>query len=126
MGRRRPALAAGLMGLTAVQLTALYAVPYAVYRAFGLEGHGAFEIICAQALLTLAVDMLPLPGAVGAAEGGFVRFFSVFFGAGLVTPAVLLSRGVSFYAALAVSAVITVLVHIFAKGSGRVRAIQTQ
>lgn len=122
--RRRPALVMGLMGLTFLQLTALYAVPYAVYRAFGLTGHGVFEIICAQALLTLAVDMLPLPGAVGAAEGGFVRFFSVFFGAELVTPAVLISRGVSFYAALAISAAITVLVHLLAQGRARRRVLQ--
>lgn len=107
-----PVMAIRLLLITLFQLTCQFAVPYTVYRAFGLTGHGAFEIICAQALLTLAVSMLPLPGAVGVSEGGFIRFFTVFFGTQLVTPAVLISRGVSFYAFLALSALITLTVHL--------------
>ena len=117
--RRNPGLAPGLLGLTLLQQTCLFAVPYAVYRAFGLTGHGAFEIICAQALLTLAVSMLPLPGAVGVTEGGFLMFFTVFFGTQLVTPAVLVSRGISFYAFLALSAVVTLTVHLLMKRRNR-------
>ncbi len=122
--RANPGLAAELFVFTLLQLTGLFAVPFAVYQAFGLTGHSPFEIICAQALLNLAVSMLPLPGAVGATEGGFVRFFTVFFGAELVTPAVLVSRGVSFYAALAISASVTLLVHLLSRGRARRRALQ--
>lgn len=107
-----PIMTIRLLLVTLFQLTCQFAVPYTVYRAFGLTGHGAFDIICAQALLTLAVSMLPLPGAVGVTEGGFVRFFAVFFGTQLVTPAVLISRGVSFYAFLALSALATLAVHL--------------
>jgi uncharacterized protein (TIRG00374 family) len=107
-----PIMTIRLLLITLFQLACQFAVPYTVYRALGLVGHGAFEIICAQALLTLAVSMLPLPGAVGVTEGGFVRFFAVFFGTRLVTPAVLLSRGVSFYAFLALSALATLVVHL--------------
>lgn len=122
--RSNPSLAIGLFFFTLVQLTGMFAVPFAVYQAFGLTGHGAFEIICAQALLNLAVSMLPVPGAVGVTEGGLVRFFTVFFGAELVTPAVLMSRGVSFYAALVISASVTVLVHLLARGRAQRRALQ--
>lgn len=118
--RKNPGLLPRLLGLTAVQLTCLFAVPYMVYRAFGLTGHGGFELICAQALLTLAVSMLPLPGAVGATEGGFVAFFTVFFGAGLVTPAVLVSRGISFYAFLIISGIATLCVHLTSRRQGAV------
>ena len=79
-------------GLTFCQLTALFSVPLVVYYAFGLTGSGALDIIGTQALVTLAVASLPLPGAVGASEGGFVAAMRLFFGAGLVTPAVLVSR----------------------------------
>lgn len=101
-----------LLGLTVLQLTALFAVPLAVYHAFGLAGSGALDIIGTQALITLAVASLPLPGAVGASEGGFVTAMKLFFGAGLVTPAVLVSRGISFYSFLLISGGMTLAVHL--------------
>ena len=110
--RRNPGLIPVLLGLTVVQLTALFTVPFVVCRAFGLTGHSPFEVIGTQALITLAVASLPLPGAVGASEGGFVKAMRPFFGAGLVTPAVLVSRGISFYSFLAVSAAATLCVHL--------------
>ena len=110
--KRNPGLVLRLLMCTAIQLTALFAVPFAVYRAFGLTGYGAAELIGTQALLTLAVSSLPLPGAVGASEGGFVQAFTLFFGAGLVTPAVLVSRGISFYAFLLISGGVTLAVHL--------------
>ena len=61
--------------------------------------------------MTLAVSSLPLPGAVGASEGGFVKAMTLFFGSALVTPAVLLSRGISFYSFLLISAGVTLWVH---------------
>ena len=72
----------------------------------------SLELVGAQALLTLATSSLPLPGAVGATEGGFVTLFALFFGASLVTPAVLVSRGISFYAFLLISAGVTLTVHL--------------
>lgn len=110
--KRNPGLLIRLLLCTFVQLTALFAVPFVVYRAFGLSACSAPELICTQALLTLAVGSLPLPGAVGASEGGFVRAFTFFFGAGLVTPAVLVSRGISFYAFLLISGGVTLAVHL--------------
>ena len=110
--RRNPALVPALLGLTFCQLTALFSVPLVVYYAFGLTGSGALDIIGTQALVTLAVASLPLPGAVGASEGGFVAAMKLFFGAGLVTPAVLVSRGISFYSFLLLSGCVTLLVHL--------------
>ena len=110
--KANPVLTVCLLGITFVQLTAQFAVPFAVYRAFGLTGHGPVEIIAAQSLVTLAVASLPLPGAVGAAEGGFLRAMAIFFGLGLVTPAVLVSRGISFYTFLLISGGVTLLVHL--------------
>ena len=113
--RQNAGLAPALLGLNAVQLTALFLVPFVVYKAFGLSGHGVLELVGAQALLTLATSSLPLPGAVGATEGGFVTLFALFFGAALVTPAVLVSRGISFYAFLLLSGLVTLGVHFAAK-----------
>lgn len=110
--RENPGMVAGLLAITVVQLTALFAVPVMVYYAFGLRGSSPLDIIATQSLVTLAVANLPLPGAVGASEGGFVAAMALFFGPGLVTPAVLVSRGISFYSFLLLSAVISLLVHL--------------
>ena len=113
--KKNASLVPVLLGLNLVQLTALYLVPFVVYKAFGLSGHGVLELVGAQALLTLATSSLPLPGAVGATEGGFVTLFALFFGASLVTPAVLVSRGISFYAFLLLSGCIMLAVHLSTK-----------
>lgn len=114
-----PGLMPALLGLSLLQILALYLVPFVVYRAFGLSGYTAVELVAVQALLTVAVSTLPLPGAVGPSEGGFIKAFTLFFGAGLVTPAMLVSRGISFYAFLLVSGVITLLVHVSAGRKAR-------
>ena len=101
-----------LLGLTFLQLTALYAVPFAVYLGFGLSGASLFQMVGTQALVSLAVGSLPLPGAVGAAEGVALHAFTLFFGAGLVTPAVMVARGISFYSFLLISGLITLCVHL--------------
>lgn len=113
--KQNPGLVPALIVLSFLQLTALFLVPFVVYKAFGLAGHSVFELVGAQALLTLATSSLPLPGAVGASEGGFVRSFAIFFGPALVTPAVLVSRGISFYSFLLLSGILTLVVHVTTK-----------
>lgn len=95
--RGRPALLPRVLGLTALQLLCLYLVPYVVCLGFGLAEVSPVEVVGVQALLSLATGCLPLPGAAGAAEGAFLRGFGSLFGPALVTPAVLVSRGLSFY-----------------------------
>lgn len=110
--KQNPGMMPALLLITVVQLTALFFVPVAVYYAFGLSGSSPLEIIATQSLVTLAVANLPLPGAVGASEGGFVTAMALFFGSSLVTPAVLVSRGISFYSLLVISAVVALTVHL--------------
>ena len=95
-----------------VQLGMLFSVPWAVYLAFGQSGYTWAQVAGTQALVTLAVCNLPLPGAVGPAEGSFVSAFQFIFGAALVTPAMLVSRGISFYTFLLLSAGVAVAVHL--------------
>lgn len=113
--RSRPALLPCLLGLTWLQLISLYLVPGVVYGAFGLSGRSVPELVAMQAILTLAVSFLPLPGAVGAAEGAFLRGYALFFGTELVAPAMLVSRGISFYCFLLIAAAIALLAHLRAR-----------
>ena len=116
--KRNLPLLPALLALTALQLTALYAVPYLVYRGFGLREASFLQIVGTQALVNLAVGSLPLPGAVGASEGVALTAFTHFFGPALVTPAVLVSRGISFYAFLLISGGVTLTVHLRARRRG--------
>ncbi|MBD5528478.1 MAG: flippase-like domain-containing protein [Lachnospiraceae bacterium] len=121
--KANPGLALRVLVLCVIQLGMLFSVPWIVYHAFGLQGHSWVQIVSLQALLTLAVCNLPLPGAVGPAEGGFVAAFTAVFGAGMVTPAMLVSRGISFYAFLIVSLLVSMAVHLRLRRQARERAL---
>lgn len=108
---RRPSLFPRLLGLSLVQLLCLYLVPWTVYRAFGLTGHSAPELVALQALMAVAVGLLPLPGSTGAAETAFLTGFAAFFG-DLVAPAVVLSRGISCYGMLLVTGLVCLAAHL--------------
>jgi len=90
-------------------------VAYFVYKAFALTGHGYIEIISLQAFLALGVEYMPLPGAVGAAEAGFMAVNRIIFGSDRLVPALLMFRGINFYALLIVSACVALWAHITVK-----------
>ena len=88
-----------------IQLTAYHAIPYFVYLAFGLSGYNAFKIILMEAVLYVAVASLPFPGSVGISEGTFMIMFKMFFPKALLGSAMIISRGISFYFFVLLSAV---------------------
>lgn len=104
--RRAPGLLIRVLGLSALQLACSYAIPYVVYRAFGLFGYSLGQVFALQALCSIAVGYLPLPGSAGAAESVFLRGFLLIFGRTLVAPAMILSRTLSCYLVLAAVAII--------------------
>ena len=122
--KRNPGLTLRVLGLCLVQLGLLFSVPWAVYLAFGLTGSGWIQVAGVQALVTLAVCNLPLPGAVGPAEGTFVAAFTPIFGVSLATPAMLVSRGISFYAFLIISSAVAAAVHFRTSRQARERALR--
>ena len=104
--RRRPGLIAGMLAVTLLQLTCMYSVPAFVYAALGLSGHSLLDMLALQAVLTVAVSSLPLPGAVGASESVFLQLSAGIFTAAFAQAGVLLSRGISFYAMLLLSGIV--------------------
>ena len=87
-------------------------VTYFVYRSFGLEKHNLYDLTMLQAVIAVAVDMLPLPGGMGISEKLFSIIFAPVFGTALLLPGMILSRGLSYYTELLVSAVMTVTAHV--------------
>lgn len=98
--------------ITAVQRLSLFAITWIVYKSYGLSGYGILPVIALQTMIGISVEMLPLPGAAGITEGCFMIMFDRIFGKELVRPALLLSRGMSFYAVLIAGGLVTFASHI--------------
>lgn len=94
--RRRPGLILRVLACTLGQLTCLALVPWMVCMGLGLTA-GPLQVAATQAVLTLSVAAFPMPGSAGAAEGGFLALFAPIVGAAVAAPAMVLSRGISFY-----------------------------
>ena len=97
-----------VFAITVFQRFALFAATWFVYKAFGLSGSSAFVIIVLQGTISVAVDMLPLPGGMGISEQLFLRIFLPIFGSKLLLPGMLLSRGLGYYTELILSALLTI------------------
>lgn len=109
--KNNPFVIVKVIGITFIQRMALFAVTWFVYQAFGLHGTGFWEILFLQAVISVSVDMLPLPGGMGISETLFLNIFSPVFG-GLLLSGMVLSRGLGYYGELLISAVFTVVAQL--------------
>ncbi|MFB0919366.1 MAG: lysylphosphatidylglycerol synthase transmembrane domain-containing protein [Oscillospiraceae bacterium] len=89
---------------TAAHFLLYHLVPFFVYKAFGLSGGTLLDLVAISAVLYVALNLFPLPGSMGAAEGGFVIMFGPLF-AKAALPAMLLSRFINFYTMLIFSGI---------------------
>ena len=110
--KNNPFVIVKVIGITFIQRMALFAVTWFVYQAFGLHGTGFWEILFLQAVISVSVDMLPLPGGMGISETLFLKIFPPVFGNALLLPAMVLSRGLGYYGELLVSAVFTIVAQL--------------
>lgn len=93
--------------MTIVQRWALFVITWLTYVGFGL-GTGHFGLITTlQGMVSVAVDMLPLPGGMGASENLFLVIFAGIFGSSHVFAGLVVSRGISYYIQVALCGVMT-------------------
>lgn len=104
-----------VLGITLVQRFLLFFVTWLTYLAFHLSGESMFVITSLQGMISVAVDMLPLPGGMGISENLFLQIFQPIFGETLVLPGMLVSRGISFYTQLIICAIMTVMASFILK-----------
>ena len=88
---------------TMAQRILLFTVTYWVYRSLGFHGYSIITLTILQSVISVSVDMLPLPGGMGISESLYLVMFAPVFGEALL-PAMLLSRGISYYAQMLISA----------------------
>lgn len=105
----------GMFLVTLLQRVLHFSITYLIYRGLGLSALGIADVIALQCVISISVDMLPLPGGMGISEGLFLSIFRCIFTGALLYPAMLLSRGISYYALILISAVMTCAAHITIK-----------
>lgn len=110
------ALMAKVLGITFVQRSILFFTTYLVIVSFGFTGVGPGDATMLQGLISLSVDMLPLPGGMGVSEHIFNLIFKPILGSGITVPAMIVSRGLSYYTQLILSAVMTVVAYVLIFG----------
>ncbi len=101
-----------VIGITFIQRLALFGVTWMVYRAFGLNGTPMWDVVLLQGVISVSVDMLPLPGGMGISESLFLKIFPAVF-ASVTLPAMVLSRGLGYYTQLLISALFTVVAQFY-------------
>ena len=111
--RNHPVVVGIVFLITCLQRVALFFVTYFVYRSFGLHQYSMYDIVILQGMISVAVDMLPLPGGMGISEKLFSMLFTGIFGQVKVLAGLILSRGLSYYTELLISAVMTVAAQLF-------------
>lgn len=106
-----PLLAGKIFLMTFLQLTAYFAVSWAIYRSFGLSHIGILRVLALQALLYMAISFIPTPGNAGASEGGFLLIFHLLFTGATLMPAMLLWRLITYYFNLLIGGLVTFYDH---------------
>lgn len=101
-----------------IQRFFLFSITYLVYRSFGLSTESYLTITILQSIISISVDMLPLPGGMGISEGLYKRIFTPIFGsASTMTASMLVSRGFSYYILVIVSSIVSFITHFTVTGS---------
>lgn len=114
--RQHKAIMIKVVFTTFIQVCALYSITYWVYRALGFSEASFIQVVSLQAILYVAVSGIPLPGAVGASESSFLRIFKTIYPVSVLSSAMLLSRGISFYFFVFICGVVVMISQIILTG----------
>jgi len=95
--------------ISIVQRIILFSVTYVTYISFGLKEVSYEVITLLQSMISVSVDMLPLPGGMGISEGLFLDVFKNIFSGNYLLPGMVVSRGLAYYTQVLLSAIMTVV-----------------
>lgn len=115
--RRKPGLIAGVLAGQVAQRVAFFSVGWFIYKSFGMVQMGYGEFVAVQSFLAMAVNSLPVPGAIGVSEGSFMVLFQSVYPAAVLAPAMLLTRGINFYLCFILCGLYTLVYHVWQRKS---------
>ena len=110
--KQHPVLFLQVLLITIIQMLALCLIPFFVYKSMGYHSDHLVGLTACQALLTIAVSAIPLPGAEGVTQAGFLQVFGMFFPNKAIAYAMVINRVLSFYLPLFISFIIYIIEHI--------------
>lgn len=110
--RQHPVLFLQVLFFSMVQMTAMCLIPYLVYKGMGYLSYPVVKLTACQALLSISVSAIPLPGSEGITQAGFLQVFNRFFPHSAITFAMLINRVISFYLPLIINFIIYLFAHI--------------
>lgn len=111
----------GSFVISVFNLGFMFVIPYLIYMSFGYKDNNILDIFVMGSYLFLAVSFIPLPGAAGASEGGFLLFFRRFFMAATGV-AMLIWRFLTYYMILIVGSLIVLFGEVFSMRRARKKA----
>ena len=117
--RKNKMVITNVLLITIVQRCMWFFITYLVYVSFSLEGVGPVAITTLQGMISVSVDMLPLPGGMGISENLFLQIFKPICGKEYVLPVMVVSRGISYYTQLIISALMTGVAYLTIGGVKR-------
>lgn len=106
LARKNAVVMAEMFLLSLLQLTVFFLIPYFLCLAFGQTHVSLFQVVAAQAFVTMVTSFVPLPGAAGGAEISFVTFFAIFMRGSNLNLSMLLWRMLTFYAPILIGGIV--------------------
>lgn len=88
------------LGLNTLKLLSFYTIAYFISLAVGFDAITILQALIASAYVMLITSVVPLPGASGGAEMGFLVFFGAFIIGPNATAIMLLWRFITYYVGL--------------------------
>ena len=104
--KSQPVMILKMFLATVVQLLVYFSITYVIYIGFGMNKTDFFTIIACQAFVLMISSFVPLPGAMGAAEGSYAAFFKGIFGDYYTGVSTFIWRFLTFYLPILIGIVI--------------------
>lgn len=104
--KSRPVMVLKMFIATVIQLLAYFSITYVIYTGFGMHETDFFTIIACQAFVLMISGFVPLPGAMGAAEGSYAVFFKPIFGDYYTGVSTFIWRFLTFYLPILIGIII--------------------
>lgn len=117
MCRAHPLMLPAVLLITIIQRICFLAITAASCRALGILQPGAFDITLAQAMISLATEMLPLPGGIGMNELAYMKVFTPAFGETALST-LIVSRGIGYYFQIFICGITSAAIYIYAMIKG--------
>lgn len=88
-----------------IHLVLLYVIPWVIFHSLGSQEVTVMASIIGTSFVMLIGNFIPIPGATGGIEYGFIRFFGSLVKGPILSGAMLLWRGVTYFFGILIGAI---------------------